>query len=605
MIRHPAGWILLLALLPAAAAAQSRPNIGPALDRVIRATPDAVLPVWVYFTDRGGDERDPLAFAHARAALTPRSLDRRRRRGLVTDVLTSDLPVHGAYVRALIQRGAKLRGTSRWLNAASVEVPARLALELSTWPFVARVEKVPVGYPPAPILEPTPQPSLAPPSSEISPSSAHPASVQLSPGDTAFYGPCFKQLSMMQVPQLHALGLSGAGVLVCMLDSGFRTTHQAYASLHVLVTHDFVDGDSIVDDQAGQDAPGANVHGTATLGCLGGNLPGVYVGGAFGASFVLAKTERISTETPSEMDYWQFGAEWADSLGADVISSSLGYNQFDSPYPSYTYADMNGRTTVVTLAAVEATRRGITVVNAAGNEGANSWFYIIAPGDADSIVTSGAVDSFNVVANFSSRGPTSDGRTKPDVTALGVSDYLISTSSSSSYWHASGTSFSTPLTAGLVALLLESHPTWTPVNVRDALRATALNHSSPDNTIGWGLVQGLAANAWSPPAAVGPPPARVSGLNLSVGPNPLRFGASGRIRFSAPAGDRISLDLLDLAGRARSRLYSGPASGEQSVEWRGEDGDGVKLPAGIYWLRLASDGGGERRVTSARVVVLP
>jgi hypothetical protein len=602
MRRHSAGWILLLALIPAAARAQSRSNIGPALDRVLRATPDRTVAAWVYFTDRGGDERDPAAFAAARTALTQRALDRRLRRGSLSGVTESDLPVHASYVRALIQRGARLRGTSRWLNAASVEIPARLATEFARLPFVQRVEQVESGWPLQPVGASQIEPAHD--AGEASSRAGGPA-IELSPGDTAYYGATFKQLSMMQVPQLHALGLSGAGVLVCMLDSGFHLTHQAFAGLSVVATRDFVDGDTNVDDEPGQDAAGANVHGTATLGCVGGHLPGVYSGGAFGASFALAKTERISTETPSEMDYWQFGAEWADSLGADVISSSLGYSEFDAPYASYTYANMDGRTTVVTLAAVEAMRRGITVVNAAGNEGATSWFYIIAPGDADSIITSGAVDSFNVVANFSSHGPTSDGRTKPDVTAMGRSDYLISTSGDASYMRASGTSFSTPLTAGLVALLLESHPTWRPVDVRDALRATALNHANPDNTIGWGLVQGLAANAWSAPVAVPPGPAKIDGLSLSIGPNPLRSGVTGRIRFSAPAGSNLALDVIDVAGRSRARLFSGAASGERGLEWRGADENGAPLAAGIYWLRLASSGAARAPSVTTRVVVLP
>jgi len=603
MLRRLACWTLLLGLFPPAAFAQSRSPIGPALSQVMRETPDRTVAAWVYFTDRGGDERDPAAFAAARAALTARSLDRRRRRGSLPDVADSDLPVHAAYVRALIARGAKLRGTSRWLNAASVDIPARLAGEIARWPFVSHVEQVAAGWPIRPVegsaIEPAPVPGAA------SNRASGPA-LELAPGDTAYYGATFKQLSMMQVPQLHALGLSGAGVLVCMLDSGFHLTHQAFAGLNVVATRDFVDGDFNVDDEPGQDAPGANVHGTATLGCVGGHLPGVYSGGAFGARFALAKTERISSETPSEMDYWQFGAEWADSLGADVISSSLGYSEFDAPYTSYTYADMNGRTTVVTLAAVEATRRGITVVNAAGNEGASGWFYIIAPGDADSIVTSGAVDSFNVVTNFSSRGPTSDGRTKPDVTAMGRADYLISTSGDAVYWRASGTSFSTPLTAGLVALLLESHPAWRPVDVRDALRATALNHSNPNNTIGWGLVQGLAANAWSPPAAVEPGGPRNEGLSLSVGPNPLRVGGAGRIRFSAPAGASLALDVIDLAGRARARLFAGAAGGEGHLDWSGRDASGSPLAAGIYWLRLSRQSGAAQAPSiTTRVVILP
>src|SRR5262249_8740506 len=149
--------------------------------------------------------------------------------------------------------------------------------------------------------------------------------------------------------------------------------------------------------------------------------------------------------------------------------------------------------------------------------------------------------------------------------------------------------------AGLVALLLESHPTWTPVEVRDALRATALNHSSPDNNIGWGLVQGLAANSWSPPAAVSPGPPRVDGLSLSIGPNPLRAGTGGVVRFSAPAGASLSLDVIDLAGRARARLFSGAASGERSLDWRGVDANGSALGAGIYWLRLSQLGAPQTR----------
>src|SRR5262249_38084389 len=187
-------------------------------------------------------------------------------------------------------------------------------------------------------------------------------------------------------------------------------------------------------------------------------------------------TEYVPTETPSEMDNWQMGAEWADSLGADVISSSLGYFQFDSPYPSYTNADMNGHTTVVTKAALEAARRGITVVTAAGNEGGTAWQKIIAPADADSVIAVGAVDTFNVVTGFSSRGPTADGRIKPDVTGMGSHTFCITFSSPTGYQTASGTSLSTPLVAGVAALVLSAHPTWGPFEVREALRETALKH---------------------------------------------------------------------------------------------------------------------------------
>src|SRR4029077_2209979 len=162
------------------------------------------------------------------------------------------------------------------------------------------------------------------------------STVTSSPGQQAWYGGSFRQLDMMQVPALHALGLSGAGVLVTMLDIGFKLTHQVFTGLNLVATRDFVHGDLNVDDEPGQDSPGESDHGTWTLACVAGHKPDTYIGGAYGCSVALGKTEYGPTETPQEMDNWQFGAEWADSLGADMISSSLGYSEFDNPSDSYT-----------------------------------------------------------------------------------------------------------------------------------------------------------------------------------------------------------------------------------------------------------------------------
>jgi subtilisin family serine protease len=514
----------------------------------------------------------------------------------------ADLPVHAPYLEALAARGARLRGASRWLNAASVAMPARLAGELAKLPFVARIERVPVARPMRRVEDTVVEPGPGAPARDPDGILGGPAATILGgPGDPSFYGGSLKQLDMMQVPALHAMGLSGAGVLVCMLDTGYTLTHEAFATLDVVAARDFIHGDLNVDDQVGQDASGQANHGTLTLGCVAGHKPGTYIGGAYGASVALAKTENISSETPVEMDFWQFAAEWADSLGADVISSSLGYMEFDNPGDDYTYADMDGRTTVVARAAAEAARRGISVVTAAGNEGNGPWFFIISPGDADTVITSGAVDSMNVVASFSSHGPTSDGRIKPDVTAMGRSVLCVNRLVPNGYTRASGTSFSTPLTAGLVALLLESHPTWSPLQIREALRQTALNQAAPNNTIGWGLVQGVAANAFSAEVGVPPAPAPAAGLRLAAGPNPLRAGTSGQIRFAAASG-RVTLDLVDVNGRRRARLFDGPASGERTVTWSGTGGDGARLGPGIYWLRLGDAAG---RSTALRIALLP
>jgi len=607
----------MLAPVGAASAARdpssSVSKLAPTLLRRIEREPLAGVVTWVFFSDRAGSERDPAAYVAASRLLSARSLERRARRGSIPGIIASDLPVHEAYVHALVARGARLRGTSRWLNAASVEIPPALAREIAALPFVSRIELVPTGRSIDPIEAPEP---IAPSRGALDGAAAPdaigaPVQIALAPGDTAYYGASFKQLSMMQVPQLHAMGLTGAGVLVCMLDSGFRTTHPAFASLNVLAKRDFIHGDTNVDFDPTQDQVGQQSHGTWTLGCVAGSKPGTYSGGAFGATVALGKTEEVSSERPVEMDYWQFGAEWADSLGADVISSSLGYSVFDAPYPSYTYADMDGKTTVVTLAALEAARRGITVVNAAGNEGNNAWHYLIAPADADTIIASGAVDSFNVVTGFSSRGPTSDGRIKPDCTAMGRGVFLPASDSTSNYIRASGTSFSTPLTAGLVALLLEAHPAWRPFEVREALRETALNHASPNNDIGWGLVQGLAAKAWIPSTtAVRDPAGRVSGIEISAGPNPIRARGETTIRFTTPPGLRARVEIVDLAGRRRASLFEGSAAGTKTLRWNGVGDDGLGLAAGIYWVRVTVHGArpaGEERSESraTRVVLLP
>jgi subtilisin family serine protease len=415
---------------------------------------------------------------------------------------------------------------------------------------------------------------------------AVPQGVQLAPGDPSYYGATLKQNSMMQVPQLHASGINGAGVLVCVLDAGFRTTHQIFAGLDVVARRDFVNNDFVVDDQVPPDSVGDGSHGTMTLACIAGSKPGTYSGVAYGCSVALGKTEYAPSETPVEMDNWLRGAEWADSLGADVISSSLGYFEFDAPYPSYTYADMDGQTTVVTRAASEAVRRGITVVTAVGNEGALAWHFLISPSDADTVIAAGAVDSFNVVTSFSSRGPSADGRIKPDLMAMGRAVYLPSFTNPSGYGRASGSSFSTPLTAGVAALLLQAHPTWGPFEVREALRETALNHASPNNDIGWGLVQGFAASQWVP-STIGVDPGTVpTTLALSAGPNPFRAGGTQSVRFSAHG--RALLDAFDVTGRRVARLFEGDAEGPSAVSWNGRGDGGRLLPAGMYWLRLTT-----------------
>lgn len=573
--------LVLAAAVPAPASASGRLEAG--LEREGREHPTARVVAWVRFADRAGAERDPAALAAERARRPARGLARRAVRGVEPALTADDLPVHAPYVRALEARGLVVRGTSRWLNAASVEGPAAAVTALARLPFVAAVEPVAraSGLRPA-------EPFVAEPAAVAAGGASAPAGGPL-PGDPTFYGGTFTQLSMMQAPEVHAAGGTGAGVLVCLLDSGFRTTHDVFAGLDIVAVRDFVQGDLVVDDPGGS-------HGTYTLACIAGLLPGSYAGGAYGVSVALGKTENVASETPAEMDYWQFGAEWADSLGADVLSSSLGYFLFDEPHPDYAYADMDGGTTTVTRAASMAMRRGIVVVTASGNERATPWHYLIAPSDADTVIAAGAVDSFNVVTSFSSPGPTADGRIKPDVSAMGRSVLVPEYATSDGYGRVSGTSFATPLTAAMAALVLEAHPTWDPFAVREALRETALNAGAPNNDVGWGLVQVAAARAWTPSTTgvnpvAGPGEGEGDGLSLAAGPNPFVPGRGATvIRFATPRAGPARLDAFDVRGRHVARLFAGDASAGASVTWRGATDRGADAGPGIYWLRLAAPG---------------
>ncbi|MFH0931535.1 MAG: S8 family serine peptidase, partial [Candidatus Zixiibacteriota bacterium] len=313
------------------------------------------------------------------------------------------------------------------------------------------------------------------------------------------YGPSYDQLQQINVPAVHTLGYNGQGVLVCMMDTGFIKDHIAFKSAfsegRVLAEYDFINHDTNTQNEPGQDATTQHYHGTYTWSALGGEVDGQLYGPAYKANFILAKTEYVPTETRIEEDNWVAGMEWADSIGADVISSSLGYLDFDDGF-FYTRLQLDGNTAVTTIAADIAASLGIVVCNAMGNGGPGDTT-LVTPADADTILACGAVYSSGTIASFSSRGPTGDGRIKPEVVARGVSTYCASASDTNVFTYASGTSLSTPLVGGCAAVLLSAHPDWVPWKIREALMYTANNALTPNNTYGWGLVNLLAAVQYS------------------------------------------------------------------------------------------------------------
>ena len=579
-LRSATLWVFVLLLaIPAAGRSRPRPGVSPALDRALAtAQPGERVAAWVFLADKS-DAASNLREAERR--LTPHARARRaRNRGPNHLVDAYDIPVDTRYVAALRAHGGHVRQVSRWLNAISVDVDAAAAGRIAALPFVRGMDVVRAGHAPLPV--PVVQTAPEAPLSERSTFSLN-------------YGPSFNQNNLIDVPPLHDQGYTGSGVWICMLDAGFNNPgHVAFQNLDVLVTRDFVNGDSIVVDQTGQ--AGSGNHGTETLSTIGGYAPGNLIGPAFGATYILAKTENTDWERHVEEDAWVAGAEWADSIGADIISSSLGYSTgFTNGEPSYSWMDLDGNTTIVTVGADIAASRGILVVNSAGNDGsvalpANT---LIGPADGDSVLAVGAVDSGGARASFSSVGPTADGRIKPDVMAMGVAVHVASPSNPNNFLDSSGTSFSCPLVAGASALLLQARPNATNQQIMDALRATATQSNSPDRLNGWGIIDAAAALNMIPTAVAATAP-RARATLYPPHPNP--FNPSTTIEYDIVAPGHVTLAVFDVRGaRVATLVDADQSAGTRSLVWNARDQRGTPLASGVYFCRLTAAGTSETR----------
>ena len=546
----------------AAAAAAIAPSLGTLL-----APGAAPRPVWVFFTDKGAAAPDPADLRAAEARLSARTLARRARVG-APGAAWRDLPNAPAYREWLRARGFAIRAESRWLAAVSVVAgPSDLAL-LAEAPFIARLAPVAAAAPREPLL-----------------AAAGPLHVDSSREDPLDYGGSQPELAQINVPALHQLGIHGEGVVVGMLDSGFDTTHEAFASLDVIGAWDFINGDPIVADEPG-DPDSQDRHGTMTLSTIAGYKPGSLIGPAFAASFYLAKTEDNGQEVPIEEDYWVAGIEWLEAQGCDLVSSSLAYDDW------YVFEDFDGNTCVTTIAADQAVALGMAVFNSAGNY-RQSTGTIAAPADGDSVIAVGAVEITGEIASFSSPGPTADGRIKPDLCALGVANNVVKPGTLDEYQGASGTSFACPLTAGAAALLLSAHPGVSPWSLREAMRNTASQAAAPDNDYGWGILDAYAAldylNVLTAAPAGSAPAISIAGN----WPNP--FNPSTQIAFTLDRELSVSLSIHDLQGRRLRTLVEGRrAAGAHTATWDGRDEAGEAVASGVYFARVSA--AGERRL---------
>lgn len=390
--------------------------------------------------------------------LSKKSIERRKRQGLPID--STDLPVCRKYIDAIRKKGVHILVAGKWDNFVTVSCNDSTVIgEIARLPFVRSTEKVWQG--------------------KVKKSERRDSLINNPLRSDHVYGPAITQIQMSKAERLHEAGFRGQGMTIAVIDAGFHNADkiEAMKNIHILGTRDFVNPEA--------DIYAESSHGMCVLSCMAMNQPNVMVGTAPEASYWLLRSEDEYSENLVEQDYWAAAIEFADSVGVDVVNTSLGYYSFDDPTKNYRYRDLDGHYALMSRQAAKAADKGMVVVCSAGNSGAGSWKKITPPGDADNILTVGAIDKKASLAPFSSVGNTADGRVKPDVVAVGLLADVVHTDGN--LRGASGTSFSSPIMCGMVACLWQACPELTAKEIIELVRQSGDRADFPDNIYGYGI----------------------------------------------------------------------------------------------------------------------
>ena len=530
----------------------------------------------VYFKDK---HNTPYQLDKPNEFLSEAATNRRIKQHIAID--STDLPVNTSYLDSITQNGAIIFNSSKWFNSAIFYTSDSIVLQkINSFPFVKNTNTVAKYKLGLKIIKYNP----------IDKSTFIPhnftSNYQVSKIESNFnnfygnfeYGLGFNQINMTQANYLHNIGFQGQGMTIAILDAGFWgvDTLKAFDTLwmngQIKGNRDFVEPGGSVFNQS--------THGMMVLSLIGWNIPLKLVGTAPKASFWLIRTEDGATENIIEEFNWAAGAEFADSVGADIINSSLGYTRFDDSTQNHTYGQLDGKTTPVTIAAEMASSKGILVVNSAGNSGTSDWHYISAPADAAGILTVGAVDKNRQYASFSSKGPTFDRRIKPNVCTQGLGSYVANISGEVS--PGNGTSFSSPIMAGMAACLWQAHPESNRMDIIKAIEQSSSQYLLPDTLEGYGIPNLLFAHLLL---------SKVSISNFdtenefNVFPNP--FYNDINLIFQSKETAQVIVEIFDMNGKLvfKSNEIS-RNKGMNSIYLSGYN----QLNKGIYSIILSSNG---------------
>ncbi len=519
------------------------------------------FPSW-YLVSLKDKKNSPYSISTPSDFLSPKAIERRQKANIAID--STDLPINPNYVDSLVNYGLQIFHKSNWLNAALVYVEDAGKLNLLNSSTIVDSIAFMAPYD-------TPKITLVKKGNKVI---KRTKAINYNIENIAEFSDTEARIAMIELDPLMNMGYGGKGIEIAVFDNGFSNVDIIPAFAHLYQNNQLLGTRNFTND--GKKVYKSGSHGTSVLSTMAGYVENDFAGSAIEANYYLFQTEDNRSEYPIEEANWLFAAEYADSLGVDIITSSLVYTAFDSSMFNHTHIQLNGKTAIVSRAAVFAAKKGILVFQSAGNEGNKSWQKICFPSDASDIITVGAVDENQILADFSSHGYSADGRIKPDICAMGKNTALIN--AQGKIFESSGTSFSTPLLAGAAATLMQTSPNSNAIEIREAILQSAKQYESPDSLLGYGIPDFYLASILLQMDTISQ---LEENKEFWVIPNP--FNNQFRILFSTSDSEQVDISLYDISGKLlwmKEYIETSPGKNFYQIDHLQE------LAQGLYFVNI-------------------